>query len=247
MQKRRSFGAAVLLHGTALPLGRNLKGRTTRSLGRIFKRAAYYFHLHRMSTGPGPADEMADVAQGPPSGLEQLFRQYYARLAHFSYQITGHREGAEDIAQEAFISYWHQQQEVAADEAAVKAFLYSTVRNASLNAVRHTKVVQLHQSQTQATPPVPETEPDVLRALIRAEVVAEIYEALEALPAGCRTIVQMGYLDDKKNHEIAAELGISVNTVKTQKQRGLQLLRLRLRPETLLALLLLAQEAGKMQ
>ncbi len=190
---------------------------------------------------------MADAAQGGASGLEQLFRRYYARLAHFSYQITGHREGAEDIAQEAFISYWHQQEEVAVDEAAVKAFLYSTVRNASLNAVRHTKVVQLHHSQTQATPPAPEKEPDVLRALIRAEVVAEIYEALEALPAGCRTIVQMGYLEDKKNHEIAAELGISVNTVKTQKQRGLQLLRLRLRPETLLALLLLAQEAGKIQ
>ncbi len=200
-----------------------------------------------MSTGPDQAAEAADAVQPPPTGLEELFRQYYARLAHFAYQITGYREGAEDIAQEAFITYWHQQAEVATDGAAVKAFLYSTVRNASLNAVRHTKVVQLHQSQTQATPPVPEAEPDVLRALIRAEVVAEIYEALEALPIGCRTIVQMGYLEDKQNHEIAAELGISVNTVKTQKQRGLQLLRLRLRPETLLALLLLAQEAVKMQ
>ncbi|WP_019947486.1 RNA polymerase sigma-70 factor [Hymenobacter aerophilus] len=190
--------------------------------------------------GPNPAQPDQDDPAALP--LEQLFRRYYARLVYFSFQLTGHREAAEDIAQEAFITYWNQREQVAA--AGVQAYLYSTVRNASLNAVRHRKVVQLHQSQTQAAPPPPAAEPDVVRQLIKAEVVAEIYEALETLPDGCRTIVRLGYLENKKNHEIAAELGVSINTVKTQKQRGLQLLRLRLRPETLLALLLLARTAG---
>ncbi len=39
--------------------------------------------------------------------------------------------------------------------------------------------------------------------------------------------------------QIADELGISVNTVKTQKQRALQLLRLKLNPETFLTLIML--------
>jgi RNA polymerase sigma-70 factor (ECF subfamily) len=49
----------------------------------------------------------------------------------------------------------------------------------------------------------------------------------------------MGYLEGMKNHEIAKELGISVNTVKTQKQRALQLLRLKLKPEFFIFLLIL--------
>ncbi|RFP64654.1 RNA polymerase sigma-70 factor [Hymenobacter lapidiphilus] len=191
-----------------------------------------------------PPDGIPEVPAEHPQPLEQLFTKFYSRLVYFSYQITGQQATAEDIAQEAFITYWHQREEVAASEAAIKAYLYSTVRNASLNAVRHAKVVQLHHDKAQAAPVVPEAEPDVVRTLIKAEVVAEIYEALETLPAGCRTIIRLGYLENQSNAEIAAELGISVNTVKTQKQRGLQLLRLRLRPETLLALLLLARTAA---
>jgi RNA polymerase sigma-70 factor (family 1) len=189
-------------------------------------------------------DNVPAGAAGRPQMLERLFADYYSRLVYFSYQLTGQQALAEDIAQEAFITYWHQRETVADLDAAIKAYLYSTVRNASLNALRHAKVVQLHQSQAQAAPPAPDAEPDVVRALIKAEVVAEIYEAVNTLPAGCRTVIQLGYLENQSNAEIAAALGISVNTVKTQKQRGLQLLRLCLRPETLLALLLLARAAG---
>jgi RNA polymerase sigma-70 factor (ECF subfamily) len=41
----------------------------------------------------------------------------------------------------------------------------------------------------------------------------------------------MGYFDGKKNQEIAEELDMSINTVKKQKQRALQLLRVKLTPE----------------
>ena len=41
----------------------------------------------------------------------------------------------------------------------------------------------------------------------------------------------MGYMEGKKNHEIANELEMSVNTVKKQKQKALQLLRIKLEPD----------------
>jgi RNA polymerase sigma-70 factor (ECF subfamily) len=160
--------------------------------------------------------------------IEQIFHDYYARLVFFSHQIVGHKAIAEDLTQEAFIKYWHQQEALAPDKTAIKNFLYSAVKHASLNTVRHDKVVArfIHQADLSEGEEAP-----IMQALIRAEVLAELYRALESLPESCRKISCMGYLEGLKNHEIAQELGISVNTVKTQKQRGMHLLRLKLNPE----------------
>ena len=49
-------------------------------------------------------------------------------------------------------------------------------------------------------------------------------------------------MEGKKNLEIADELDMSVNTVKKQKQKALQLLRMKLEPE--IFVLILASTAG---
>lgn len=164
----------------------------------------------------------------PVPDLEQVFHTYYARLVFFSHQIVGDKALAEDLTQEVFIKYWHHRNEIAPDQATTKHYLYHAVRNASLNALRHSKVVARFLDQAHAGEA---EEATIMQALIRAEVMAELYRAIESLPESCRRISRMGYLDGMKNQEIARELGISVNTVKTQKQRGMALLRLKLNPE----------------
>jgi RNA polymerase sigma-70 factor (family 1) len=166
----------------------------------------------------------------PETGLEHVFHAYYSRLVFFSHQIVGNKALAEDLTQEVFIKYWHQKGEVAPEQTAIKHYLYSAVRNASLNAVRHNKVVARFLDQAEAGEA---EEATIMQAMIRAEVLAELYQAIESLPESCRKISRMGYLDGMKNHEIANALGISVNTVKTQKQRGMALLRLKLNPDIL--------------
>lgn len=168
--------------------------------------------------------------------MEELFASYYTRLVRFAFQLVGNKAGAEDIVQDAFAEYWNQKDRISGDKTAVKTYLYNTVRNKSLNMIRHEKVAERHLSLQD---PCPLDETDIMHAMIRSEVVAEILRAVDTLPEGCRRVVQMGYMDGKKNHEIAKELGISVNTVKTQKKRGLQLLRLQLSPGAFATALLL--------
>ncbi|WP_379084028.1 sigma factor-like helix-turn-helix DNA-binding protein [Pedobacter sp. UC225_65] len=72
-----------------------------------------------------------------------------------------------------------------------------------------------------------------LNAMIRSEVIAELHKVITTLPKNCQTIFRMGYLEGLKNPQIALELGISINTVKTQKKRGLQLLKMRVNPDFL--------------
>jgi len=159
--------------------------------------------------------------------FELLFKEYYSRLVYFSYHIVGDKANAEDIVQEAFVKFWNQKEDVASHKTVIKNYLYSTVKNASLNVVRHDKVVEKHHSKL-STSDIDDSTIDNL--IIHSEVLAEIHRALSSLPESCQKISRMGYLEGMKNHEIATTLGVSVNTVKTQKQRALQLLRLRLNP-----------------
>lgn len=101
--------------------------------------------------------------------------------------------------------------------------------------IRHEKVVEVYLNR-QDSSPVDDVQ--VINLMIRSEVLGEIYRALSTLPPQCQRISKMSFLDGMKNLEIAQELNISVNTVKTQKQRALQLLRLKINPELFLLLFL---------
>lgn len=166
---------------------------------------------------------------------EVLFNNYYGRLCHFAWQLLEDKTMAEDIVQDVFASYWDWRSRLANDETAIKNFLYSAVRHACYNSVRHDKVRQRYFDSFQADAP---EEPEVLIKIIRAEVMEEVYKALDELPDACRQIFRLGYLEGLTNPKIAEKLNISINTVKTQKQRGLKVLRDKLNPE-LFALLLL--------
>jgi RNA polymerase sigma-70 factor (family 1) len=165
---------------------------------------------------------------GDKVDLDELFKEFYDRLVYFSFQLIKDHDHAEDIVQDAFIRYWNQQDSVLNNKIAIKNFLYTTVRNTSLNSIRHTKVVEGYvRLQGSAEP----EEPPVINAIIAAEVITELHVAVQSLPETYRLISVMGYLEGKKNQEIADELDMSINTVKKQKQKALQLLRLKLEPE----------------
>ena len=174
------------------------------------------------------------------TGLDSLFKEFYDRLIYFSFQLIKDKEQARDIVQDAFIKYWHQKETVIQNKIAIKNFLYTTVRNASLNNIRHNKVVEGYIQHLGVSEP---EEAPVIDAIIAAEVIAEIHSSLQSLPENYRAISIMGYFDGKKNQEIADELEMSVNTVKKQKQRALQLLRLKLSPEMFILLIAFAIKA----
>lgn len=169
------------------------------------------------------------------SHIESLFRSYYARLCYFATRMTGDAGVAEDIVQEAFLKFWKIRQDIK-QETAVKSYLYSTIRNVCLNHLRHQDVVKRHIDSTDSDDMA---SAPVIEEIVRAELLGEVYAAIESLPEGCRTILKMAYFEKLGNDEIATQLDISINTVKTQKMRALQLLRLRLDPLTITLFLLI--------
>lgn len=182
--------------------------------------------------------EEKEQQRSPELLLEFLHASYYDRLLYFAWTIIHDKETSRDFVQEAFICYWNRREQVSANPVQIRNFLYVNVKNSCLKHLRHDKVVGKYIGMQDSDPV---EEASVLNKMIEAEVIGEIYAAIESLPESCRRISKMGYLEGLKNHEIAEKLGLSINTVKTQKQRALQLLRLKLKPETFLTLTFLLQ------
>lgn len=173
--------------------------------------------------------------------FEELFRSNYPKLCFFALQFLGDEDTVKDIVQDVFINYWNKRESLSIDEDSISAFLYSAVKNACLNKLRRLKLEQGYLNRQEADPA---EEAVALNLMIRSEVMLEINKIITTLPDGCQKIFRMGYLEGLKNPQIAEQLGVSVNTVKTQKKRGLQLLKLRLNPNyfSLLALVLLMKK-----
>lgn len=137
--------------------------------------------------------------------------------------------------QDIFLKYHNKRTEFSS-ELAIKNFLYLSVKNACLNFLRHDLVEKKFAESQMENALVQE---EVLTHIIKAEVLVLIKQSIETLPEGCRSVLKLAFFEGLKNEQIALELGISINTVKTQKQRALQLLRLKLSDKAYLLLLFL--------
>ena len=70
--------------------------------------------------------------------------------------------------------------------------------------------------------------------------IEQIKEVLQTLPSQCRVVFTMSCLDGKKYKEIAEELGISVNTVKSHIMKAYRDIRARVGGESSPLLLFIA-------
>jgi RNA polymerase sigma factor (sigma-70 family) len=154
----------------------------------------------------------ARVSLEDPDVLEQLIRSWYAVLCRFAENFLPDASLAEDIVQETFIKLWKSGKSFDSIKA-LKAYLYTITRSRMDNR---------HQQATAGSEEA--TEP-ILAAIIRAESIALIYQAVKAMPAKTQEIFILSYREGMTVSEIAAHLGMNVKAVKKQKYKALVALR----------------------
>lgn len=158
------------------------------------------------------------MCSGDIKAFERLFVSLYPGLCNIANHYLKNEMLSKDIAQETFIKWWSKRKDFK-DFAAVKSFLYITVRNQSLNYIRdHRKEVDVSEIFSK------EEEDEFELMVIEEEAIDALYVCIEHLPVQSARIMRLvvrGY----KNQEIADQLGISVNSVKTLKYNALNVLR----------------------
>lgn len=174
------------------------------------------------------------IHRGDRKAFRQVFDHFFNALAAFGYKYVNDIEIAEDLVQESMISFWEKRQDFE-NIAAVKSFLYTSVRNKALNHIKHEQVKKKHEPSLQYAM---ESDQYFSAHVIEEEVFNSLYVEINELPKAARAIMLLA-LNGLKNPEIAEELGISVNTVKTQKKIGYSKIKEKLEPMLSLLLLIL--------
>ncbi len=168
---------------------------------------------------------MAEKTIWNPTTFSRLYNEHYRGLSVYAANIVGNLDEAEDIVQEAFSSLW-EHDNAFISPTAIKAYLYRSVRNASLDTLKHKSVEESYIRKTMEA--YPEIKFDDSGETLNKEMVyAKLFQTIENLPQRQREIFIL-YMRGKKNREIAEIMGISTDTVKTQKRRAMGILRQKL-------------------
>jgi RNA polymerase sigma-70 factor (ECF subfamily) len=161
---------------------------------------------------PGSADEsqlVQRVRDGDVAAFDALARRYEPRAYAIAYRLLRHREDAEDLVQEAFMTALDRLDTFQRGRPFGPWFL-RIVTNRGLNAIAARRV--------RATEPLPEqaTARDATpeRVLEQAELRARVEEALAGLSDRQRLAVQLYELDGFSTKEIAGVLGVTEATVR---------------------------------
>ena len=162
---------------------------------------------------------------GEEAVFDLVFRSYYAALCDFSERYLHNKEDAEETVEQLFANLWKKKQ-VFSDTEHIRAFLYRSVFNGSMNMLRSNQ--RQSKRENIYSLDINFTEESYLNNMLRSEVIGMIYREIDSLPEHYAAVIRMAYLDGLKNEEIAAMLNLSVQTVKNYKNKGLGVLRTKL-------------------
>lgn len=166
--------------------------------------------------------------KGHEKSFETIFRQYYKTLVSFSMRYGLEQMEAEDVVIEVVHHIWEIRKEVKSP-AALNTLLYTSVRNRTVNVLRN-----LRNRERIIGEQGNKDEEDVFYDYLMEEEISRLLdEAINALPPQCRQVVLLLLLG-KSTAEIAGEMNVSVNTVKTYKMRAIEILRISLSHHPLL-------------
>ena len=169
-----------------------------------------------------------------PRAWKELYRFYYGALCNYSSSIINETSVAEDIVQECLIMIWKSDLNFQ-NIKILSSYLYKSVYNNTLKYIRDKKVEDKRKSEWSST--LSETEDDIFYMAAEEDVIRKLRAALALLPDQRKTILQLS-LEGYSVQEIALQLEISINTVKTQKKRAYSFLKENLKQYFSLLLLL---------
>ena len=161
---------------------------------------------------------------GDKSAFEELVRRHQDLVFSLSFKLTGNRELANDVAQEAFIRAWKAIEKFRGDSTFGTWIYRITVNTAWTLRKKAKKHYSLNIEDTQE-PVVIDEKKDPELVAINSDLSVVLRKALNQIPLEQRIIVELKNIEGRSHKEIADYLDISVTAAKVRLHRAHQKLR----------------------
>jgi RNA polymerase sigma-70 factor, ECF subfamily len=173
------------------------------------------------------------LAEDVDASFERLVRHFQDRLFTFALRLTGRREDAEEVAQDAFVRAYRALKTYPAERVramALKAWLYQVTLNVARNRVRRKRLptVSLDDEGSRggaarSLADDPRARPDARFEVKRER--SDIASLVARLPERYRAPLILRYVEGLKVEEVAAILKQPLGTTKSNVHRAINALR----------------------
>jgi RNA polymerase sigma-70 factor (family 1) len=151
--------------------------------------------------------------------FKTFFNQHYKNLVVYANGYLFDKHASEDVVQEVYIYIWENADRMNI-KSSLKNYLYVMVRNKCFNYLKSIKITDSYDYLDLNISSITEQVFDSASEDDKQIVFHQILKIVDSLPDKMQQIVRLKYLHHYKYAEIAAELGVSINTVKTQLKRA---------------------------
>jgi RNA polymerase sigma-70 factor (ECF subfamily) len=168
--------------------------------------------------GSAEAGLLQAAQQGSGTAFEQLLRLNQARVFSVALRLTGRREDAEELAQDAFV-------QLHASLAQIESATH--LRHWLLRTVSHRAIDRLRQRGREPRVVSLDASHEIAAVERGSDPLAQrrLRLLLLQLPPDARAVVLLRFQEDFDPTQIAAVLGMPLNTVKSHLRRSLDWLR----------------------
>ncbi|PTT02178.1 RNA polymerase sigma-70 factor [Pedobacter sp. HMWF019] len=166
------------------------------------------------------------LAEGDALAYTEIYKRYSAVLCVFAYKRLDNREEARDLVHELFLALWRKRTDINIT-VTLSTYLFTAVRNRMLDLISHKQVSSRYIESFQNY--CLNTENYSADHLVRHnQLHALIEREIAALPPKMRQVFEFSRKSSYNRKEIAAELGLSEQTVKSHLQHAVKILKLKL-------------------
>jgi RNA polymerase sigma-70 factor (family 1) len=179
------------------------------------------------NTNPEEKSLIRKLISGDEEAFTAIFKKYFTGLCLYAEHYVKDKQNAEEIVEDFFCHLWDNCQNLHI-HSLLKSYLYRSVHNRCLNFIRSQKIRQEYATKREyvfSDPELLENPSAENSDLFAYELEEQLRSAIDHLPEQCKSIFSLNRYENKSYQEIADNLGISVNTVKTQMARALHKLR----------------------
>jgi RNA polymerase sigma factor (sigma-70 family) len=160
--------------------------------------------------------------------LRELYDATSTKLYGLAVKVTGNRQWAEDVLQEAFLHIWRSAGDYRATLSPPMAWMGMIVRSRALDFLRR-RTSERADSVQELDDVISETvagdTPNPMDTTQASEQAWALHECMRKLEARQREVLSLAYLRDLSHSELAEQLKLPLGTVKTWIRRGLDQLR----------------------
>ena len=163
---------------------------------------------------------IAKLKRGDQNSFDWIYEMHYQNVYNFCNSFTKSAADAEELTTDAFVTIWKKRQQLD-PERSIKPLLFKVTKDLTWNFLRKTSKLRSHRAlYLQNYTPLEGDSSD--SEILYKEYENKLLGLLEKLTPQQQKIFTLKYFKGKNLNQIAKELAISKNTVKSHLAKSKQ-------------------------